>query len=923
MKEFGAKLTLNDGMSKSLRNAAKIARDFSKQVQQTGQAVQKFGKARGVASVGVTDRATQTISRVNDAIESIGNEQIMTRVGVYDAATAEVRELMEKLIALKKMAVSPVIRLKDNVTARADKVKRRLKDLATSYTPIVRIRDMATQGMAKIKNTLAGFKDKLFQAVISVKDNAGAKISEISSKLKVVGSAVAKPLVAIRDGASKVLGSISKKLAGLAKKTVIGVTISGLAGIGKSLAEGAKLQQSIGGVETLFKDSAATVKKNADKAFKTAGISANEYMEQVTSFSASLLQSLGGDTSKAANISNMAIIDMADNANKFGTDMESIQNAYQGFAKQNYTMLDNLKLGYGGTKSEMSRLLTDATKLTGVKYNIDSLSDVYSAIHAVQENLKVAGTTAKEASETFSGSFAAMKSAANNLLGNLSVGGDIKGSMKNLVQTASTFLIGNAIPMLGNIFTALPDAIKTAVETSAPKLKGAGLSIVKGLKDSVVALLPSSMGNAVNGIFDSLGATITKVTPMIENILGTVTGMVSGMMPVISDLGSAIVGQLPNILGISQACWQATAPVINSIIPVITAMIPTVSQVLSVCFNIIQTALPVVGNLISTVITAVTPILSTIFSLIQTALPVITQIIQVIASVIQSVVPVIGAIIQSVVPPIQQVLEALSPVIQMIGKVVQMVAPVIGSLVRAAGNIIMAILPAVGVVFQNVANVISSMISVIMSVLQGLYNFLSPIFGAIQSILGVLADVFGTVFGTIADVVSKAVGVISSVISSVMGVIQGFVDKIGSALSAVGDFISKGANAVGGALGFAYGKDRVPYDKYPAILHQGEKVLTRNQADQYDRVMSSRGVQISNTGDGGAVNSGGSVGVSPVSKDTQPQGHNFNITLSPTINISEAKLDSDKNTRATAESLLDDMVDLLVKKMEKVSYNIS
>ena len=189
--------------------------------------------------------------------------------------------------------------------------------------------------------------------------------------------------------------------------------------------EGADLQQSIGGIETLFKDSAEKVKQNAANAYRTAGMSANEYMELTTSFSASLLSSLGNDTSKAADIADMAMTDMSDNANKMGTDMERITDAYQGFAKQNYTMLDNLKLGYGGTKTEMERLLADAQKITGVKYDINNLSDVYSAIHVIQGELGITGTTAKESAETFSGSLASMKAAFKNVLGNLSLGEDI------------------------------------------------------------------------------------------------------------------------------------------------------------------------------------------------------------------------------------------------------------------------------------------------------------------------------------------------------------------------------------------------------------------------------------------------------------------------------------------------------------------
>lgn len=184
------------------------------------------------------------------------------------------------------------------------------------------------------------------------------------------------------------------KLAAIAAVAATGAALGKI--ISSSLTEGANLQQSLGGIETLFKGSADKVKKYADEAYKTTGLSANDYMESVTSFSASLLQSMGGDTEKAADKANMAMVDMSDNANKMGTNMGDIQNAYMGFAKQNYTMLDNLKLGYGGTKTEMERLLADATKLTGVKYDISNLGDVYDAIHAVQEELDITGTTAKE-----------------------------------------------------------------------------------------------------------------------------------------------------------------------------------------------------------------------------------------------------------------------------------------------------------------------------------------------------------------------------------------------------------------------------------------------------------------------------------------------------------------------------------------------
>ena len=292
--------------------------------------------------------------------------------------------------------------------------------------------------------------------------------------------------------------SLGSKMVGALKAVVVAAGIG--KAIGAALSEGAALQQSLGGIETLFKDSADKVKGFANEAYKTTGLSANKYMENVTGFSASLLQSLGGDTNKAAETANMAMIDMSDNANKMGTSMESIQMAYQGFAKQNYTMLDNLKLGYGGTKQEMQRLLADAEKLTGVKYNINNLSDVYSAIHAIQENLDITGTTAKEAASTFTGSFESMKAAAQNVLGKLAIGENILPSLRALLDTTSTFLFNNFLPMLGNIFSGL------------------GVVLSEGISNVVSQVFGESIGNAVNG---QLSRVVGIFQTFFDMIFGT------------------------------------------------------------------------------------------------------------------------------------------------------------------------------------------------------------------------------------------------------------------------------------------------------------------------------------------------------------------------------------------------------------------
>lgn len=311
-----------------------------------------------------------------------------------------------------------------------------------------------------------------------------------------IQSALAPEATAAGNSAGSSIGSSLVKAA---------TGIIAAAGIGKAFSaainEGAALQQSLGGIETLFKGSADKVKAYANEAYRTTGLSANTYMENVTGFSASLLQSLGGDTNKAAEIANMAMVDMSDNANKMGTSMDRIQDAYQGFAKQNYTMLDNLKLGYGGTKTEMERLLADATKLTGVKYDINNLSDVYQAIHAIQGKLDITGTTAKEAASTFSGSFSAMKAAAQNVLGKLALGEDIMPSLKALAETTSTFLFKNFIPMVGNILRGLPTVIGTVLKEGIAAIFGDG--IAKSITDKIYDIYTN-----VSGVLNALSDMI-------------------------------------------------------------------------------------------------------------------------------------------------------------------------------------------------------------------------------------------------------------------------------------------------------------------------------------------------------------------------------------------------------------------------------
>lgn len=330
-----------------------------------------------------------------------------------------------------------------------------------------------------------------------------------------------------------------------------------------SLLEGGELQQTIGGIETLFKKSAYKVKEYAQDAYMSAGLSANEYMQNVTSFSASLLQSTAGNTNRAAEIAHMAMVDMADNANKMGTDMGSIQTAYQGFAKQNYMMLDNLKLGYAGTKTEMERLLADAKKLTGVKYDINNLADVYSAIHAIQEKMEITGTTAREASETLQGSFLSMKAAFKNTLGSLALGENIVPSLKGLAQTVTTFLIDNLIPMMLNILKSVPVASFAFLAEFLPKFAEKAMSFILKLGDDLQKWFKELPNNFVNLMtqlsqyFEKNGDSMVKVgkefiTKFLSGLLGALPNIATAILTIIGYIAIEFFKGIPEIVKFGQ-----------------------------------------------------------------------------------------------------------------------------------------------------------------------------------------------------------------------------------------------------------------------------------------------------------------------------------------------------------------------------------
>lgn len=387
----------------------------------------------------------------------------------------------------------------------------------------------------------------------------GTAYVQIVPSAQGIGGSISRALGRESDSAGTMAGKrITGKLKAAIGAAAIGTVVT--AGIGKAISEGGKMEQSIGGIETLFKKSSDTMINYADQAYKTAGISANTYMEQATSFAASLLQSTGGNTAKAADAANQAVIDMSDNANKMGTSIEDIQNAYQGFAKQNYTMLDNLKLGYGGTKTEMERLLKDAEKISGQDYDISNLNDVYGAIHVIQEEMGITGTSAEEAASTLSGSFAAMKSAADNFLGNLALGRNIGPSMAALAETAATYLFGNLIPAIGNILRSLPEAMIAFVQSGIPRFMESGAALARSLAEGLqntlsdtLATLPAMINFAFAKITLRLPNLLSQGIKLVENI---VSGIVQGI-PKLAASASKLISSFGNFI-------QKNYPVIMS-----------------------------------------------------------------------------------------------------------------------------------------------------------------------------------------------------------------------------------------------------------------------------------------------------------------------------------------------------------------------
>ena len=572
------------------------------------------------------------------------------------------------------------------------------------------------------------------------------------------------------------------------------------AGIGKmfaaSISEGAALEQSLGGIETLFKSSADTVKNYANQAYRTAGVSANKYMENVTSFSASLISSLGGDTAKAAELANTAMVDMSDNANKMGTDMESITQTYQSLARGNYAMLDNLKLGYGGTKSEMERLMADAEKLTGEHYTVGDFADTVKAIHAVQESMGITGTTAKEAATTLSGSLASMKAAFSDVLGKLSLGQDIVPSLNALADTTATFLFGNFIPMVGNILKGLPTAITTFISAAIPQMT-AGLQ----------------------SVFSDIGVDID-----FSGLTSKFSGIITAIQPIINGLKTAF-GQLPSLFN---SVVSSVTPVINTLVSgfsrldfsgiqtLISSIIPAIQTGFSTMMSIVGPAIDSVVNSFVSMWNAAQPLISVISGALMPAF-------QILGSFLGGVIKGTLTGISMAFDAVKIAIEFLTPIITIVVNAFSTLSPILSTIAQWVGTVI-GLFGNLGVASQglstfiksawtNIQTAISTAASVISTVIEYTKLAFSGAGNAAQVVKNIISIVWmaiGDVIRTVASAIRSAMSAagnafrsFGSVVSAISGTIKGVINGVKSTFNSLKNIslVGAGSAIMNGFLG--------------------------------------------------------------------------------------------------------------------------
>ena len=584
----------------------------------------------------------------------------------------------------------------------------------------------------------------------------------------------------LQSGMGKV-ASVAQQALGVFTGQMMTRAVDALANLGKSALDSVgQLEQNVGGVETLFGDAADAVIASADRAYQTAGMSANDYMSTVTSFSASLLQSLGGNTEEAAKVADMAIIDMADNANKMGTSMDMIQNAYQGFAKQNYTMLDNLKLGYGGTKTEMERLLADAEKLTGVKYDINNLNDVYQAIHAVQEEMGITGTTAKEAASTLEGSMASAKAAWDNFMNGSGDADQLADAfataadniVKNLAEIIPRF--AETLPALGGAIVAQIPGLVAAI---VPAVLSAGQSVLKQLQDAVLdfdfAGAADKVVQMITGFIegDGLGSLLDTLVTIFTGIVNGISSMLPSLLPALIELISYVVtsllDQLPAILDCALELILGLAQGILAALPVLIEALP---EVISSIVEFLISAVPQIIDAGIELLMALVDALPVIIDALVDALPqiieaTVTALIAAAPQIAKAGIKLLGALIEAIPVIVVELAEAVPDIVTAI---IDVLAELPGLIGEVFAEIVTDLVEWGQQMLSNASTVMSNMLSQVNSIIQELPG----------KIWTHLVNAVNKVIAWGQQMVSNASTAASNMLSKVSGIIQELPGKI-------------------------------------------------------------------------------------------------------------------------------------------------
>lgn len=665
------------------------------------------------------------------------------------------------------------------------------------------------------------------------------------------------------------LGTVARGVGTVAAAGMGALTTAVTAIGGAAVSAYADYQQLVGGVDTLFGSASGTLQGYAADAYRTCGMSANQYMEQATSFAASLVSSCGGDVAKAAESANTAMGDMADNVNKMGSNMADVQNAYQGFAKQNYTMLDNLKLGYGGTKSEMERLIADANKLRAAQgktadLTIDSYADVVEAIHTVQSEMGITGTTSKEAATTISGSIGMAKASWENFLTGLgrddvdfsqlteqlltSVGAVAKNVAPRVAQIGQGIIkaLPAALSGLGSVLApVLSEALAAAWNIASTALGGIGIHLpevdasqildafqaVSNAASTVVGVVRSAF-EAVPGIFEAVvsavggavSTVISVLTPfaeyfaaqMLPAIVSFASGIVSAfaaVWPVLSQVGQTIMNIGAAIMPVLQNAFALILPLVGQAISLVMQLFSALSPLISQVTAALMPALTAIGTALSNLAAAVLPGLAAavqvVFSVIQMLMPVIQTVLSVVGSIVSVAVTVVSQVIAAVVNAAAVVASVISGLLSVVSGLVAAVTTFIGSILAVVGGCVSTVVALVAGVVNTVVSCIGSLVSSVLSAISGMVSGVASFFQSIVStVASAASSAYSAVtgaFNSMVSAVSGAVGSLMNTVSGIPGRIMGFFAGAGSWLvdsgrSIIDGLVSGIQSAIGGAL---------------------------------------------------------------------------------------------------------------------------